>query len=213
MTPTDLLGFFRQEVFDLQAPYLWSDVLILSYIDEAQKQFCRDTWGIPDARSFKITVKDDGTEWYTIDPRILKIRNATRSDNGRKVELIASEKADAYGVRFDGKRGPLRGFVTGLENNTLRTYPISNENIVVNLSVFRLPEDVGASDDLEIELQHQRGLLHWVKHLAYDVQDTETYDKQASDKYKAKHRELCDKVIREQSRAGHEAGTVVYGGL
>lgn len=213
MTPRELLAIFREEVFDTQVPFLWSDNLILGYISEAQKQFCRDTYGIPDARSFKISIKADGTEWYALDPRILKVRSATLADTGRPVALVAAEKANALGVRFDGKQGPVKALVTGLENNYVRAYPVPNAAATVLLLTFRLTDDAGPDDDLEIELQHQRGLLHWTKHLAYDVQDTETYDKQASDKYKGKHKELCEKVIREQSRAGHEAGTVMYGGL
>lgn len=213
MTPRELLAIFREEVFDTQAPYLWSDNLILGYISEAQKQFCRDTYGIPDARSFKIAIKADGTEWYKIDPRIIKVRGATLSDTGRPIAMVPSEKTQAYGILFDGKQGPVKTLVTGLENNTVRVHPVPNVAATISLTTFRITDDVGADDDLEIELQHQRGLLHWTKHLAYSVQDTETYDKQAAEKYEGKHKTLCDKVIREQSRVAKEAGTVVYGGI
>ena len=51
MTNTELLAIFREEVSDLEVPYLWSDTLVYGYIDEAQKQFCRDTYGMLDART------------------------------------------------------------------------------------------------------------------------------------------------------------------
>ena len=76
MTTTELLALFRTEVSDLEAPYLWSDALIYSYIDEAQKQFCRDTYGIADARSYTIDLLTDGTEWYNIDPGSRNVRSS-----------------------------------------------------------------------------------------------------------------------------------------
>ena len=56
MNTTELLAVFRQEVFDLETPYLWSDALVYTYIDEAQKQFCRDTYGIEDSSSFTLAI-------------------------------------------------------------------------------------------------------------------------------------------------------------
>ena len=213
MTNTELLALFRTEVMDLEQPYLWGDSWVYGAIDDAQKQFCRDTWGIADARSFKIAIKSDGTEWYKIDSRILKIRDATFADTGRGVNLIAAEKMAAHNIYFDGKQAPLSALITGLEANTVRTWPVPNVAATVNLSVFRLPADLATGDDLEIDPQHHRHLLHWVKHLAYSIQDSEVYDKNASDKYRAKHDAYCSKALVEQSRASHQASSVVYGGI
>ena len=213
MNTTELLSIFRAEVQDAVQPYLWADDLVYGYIDDAQKQFCRDTYGISDARSFKITMKGDGAEWFKLDPRILKIRSAVLAGTGIAIPLVPVEKMEASGLRFDGKNGRVRALITGLEANTVRTVPIPDIAGVVNLVTFRLPDDVGAGDDLEIEPQHQRALLHWVKHKAYDVQDSEMFDKDASGKYLIKHNECCSKALHEQSRAGHTAGTVIYGGI
>ena len=213
MTTTELLSLFRSEVFDLETPYLWSDALIYSYIDEAQKQFCRDTYGIADARSFKLTIKTDGTVWYTLDPRILKIRDAVDQATGLPIPIVPVEKMLEHSLKFDGTHGQLRALVSGMEENVLRTVPVPNVAAVIELRTFRLPDDVAAGDDLEVASQHHTRLLYWVKHRAYDVQDTETYDKAASDKYKARHDTYCAGVKVEQSRARHSAGTVVYGGI
>jgi hypothetical protein len=194
-------------------PYLWSDDLVYGYIDDAQKQFCRDTYGIPDARSFKVNIRADGTVWYRYDPRILKIRAATLADTGRKVPIVPFEKMDAFGYRFNNTTGPLAALITGLEANVFRAVPIPNQVATINLAVFRLPADAGPGDDLEIEPRHQLGLLHWVKHRAYAVQDTETYDKKASEGYLAKHVLHCARALEDQSRGSHEVGTVIYGGI
>ena len=212
MNTTELLGVFRQEVFDLELPYLWSDALVYSYIDDAQKQFCRDTNGILDSRSFKLKVVP-GTEWYKTDPKILKLRDAVDPATGNLVPIIAVEKMRDNHMRFDGTVAPLKALVAGLEENTLRAWPVPSVAATIELRTYRLPETVAAGDDLEIAEQHHRHLLHWVKHLAYDVQDTETYDKGASEKYEMHHRAYCAKALVEQNRARRPVSTVTYGGI
>lgn len=213
MNTTELLTIFRAEVQDTVQPYLWSDELVYGYIDDAQKQFCRDTYGIADARSFRLSIKADGTEWYKLDPRIIKLRSAYDSSDGKEIELLASEKMSVSGRRFDGAEGRTKALVLGLEDNTVRTWPKPNVAMTIELRTFRMPSEVGAGDDLEIDPQHHRYLLHWVKHLAYDVQDSQTYDKQSSDKYRAKWDNYCAKSKLDQSRARRPVSTVTYGGI
>lgn len=212
MTTTELLAIFRQEMFDVELPYLWSDALVYTYIDDAQKQFCRDTYGIADARSFKINILADGTEWYKTDVRILKIRSIIRSDTGRDIPLVPVEKMDGD-MRFDGALGPVKALVSGLEKNVLRAWPKPNQAATLELRTFRLPTTVGTGDDFEVDDQHVLPLLFWVKHKAYDVQDGETFDRNASDKFRARHDAYCAAVKNEQSRAMHPVGVVNYGGL
>lgn len=213
MNTTELKDIFRQEVFDLQLPYLWSDSLIYTYIDDAQKQFCRKTYGIEDARSFKITIKSDGTEWYTIDPLILKIRSATNATTGADISLIAAEKMATAGLRFDGKVGPLRALVTGLEKSAVRAHPVPNTAVTVNLSTFRLPNDIAAGDDFEIDPQHVLPLLDWVKCKAYRVQDAETNNPKKAMEHEQVFEAYCAKAKVEQSRARRPVSTVTYGGI
>ena len=213
MNTTELALLFRSEVFDLEEPYLWSDALVYAYIDEAQKQFCRDTYGIADARKFKINVLANGTEWYKTDPRILKIRGLVDSATGREVPLIPIEKMAAHGMKFDGTAGPLRALISGLEDNVLRAWPKPNSASTVELRAFRISEDVVVGDDFEIDPRHHRYLLYWVKRLAYDVHDSEVFDPKAVEKNLGLHNAYCARVKTEQDRAMHPAGTVVYGGI
>ena len=213
MNTSELLKIFRQEVQDTAQPYLWADELVYGYINDAQKQFCRDTFGIADSRSFKLQIRADGTEWYSLDPRIIKLRGAFDVATGNEIPLIASEKMATSGIKFNGALGVVKALVMGLEDNAVRTWPKPNAAMTLELRTFRMPSDVGAGDDLEIDPQHHRYLLHWVKHLAYDVQDSQTYDKQASDKYRAKWEAYCSKSKLDQSRARRPVSTVTYGGI
>jgi hypothetical protein len=212
MTTTELLAIFRQEVFDTAAPYLWADSLIYTYIDEAQKQFCRDTYGIEDARSFTIVTKTDGTVWYAIDPQILKIRDAVLTSTGADVPLIAVEKMRDNNMKFDGAVGSIRAFVTGMEKGYLRAYPIPNTVATVELRTFRLPNDVASGDDFEIDPQHHLPLLYWAKHKAYSVQDTDTFDVKKAKEFEDKFATYCAKAKVEQSRVRRPVSVVAYGG-
>lgn len=213
MNTTELLAVFRSEVFDLEAPYLWSDSLIYTYIDDAQKQFCRDTYGIEDARSFKLTIKADGTVWYAIDPMIVKLRDAIDPATGNDVPMIAIEKMRENNMKFDGTVGPLKALVTGMEKGMVRAYPIPNVASTVELRTFRLSNDVVAGDDFEIDPQHVMPLLYWVKAKAYAVQDADAYDPKKAKENEAKWDAYCAKAKVEQSRVRRPVSTVTYGGL
>ena len=235
MTTTELLAIFRAEVFDEALPYLWSDALVYGYIDDAQKQFCRDTYGIADSRSFRLNLSA-GTEWYTLDPKILKLRDAINPATGGEIPIIAVEKMAENNLRFSAPytsaqlaaviaasaanvladpswTAPVSALISGMDDGMLRTLTVPTGPSTIELRTFRLPETVVAGDEFEIAEQHHRHLLNWVKHLAYDVQDTETYNKGASQDYARKHFEYCAKAKAEQSRARRPVSTVTYGGI
>lgn len=211
MNTTELRDIFRSEFFDTEAPYLVSDLLVYTYLDEAQKMFCRLTEGIEDGRKFKLEVKA-ATEWYTLSKSILKLRRASDAATGRPVPPVAAELIDQLDIRFDGRVGPLKAMVTGIEKGKVRVWPVPVEDVTVQLEVFRLPNTIGEGDDLEIDEQHHLALLLWVTHKAYAIHDTETYDRAKSEDFEFRFRAYCAAARAEQGRARHSAGNVMYGG-
>ena len=213
MTTTELLALFRYEVSDQEAPYLWSDALVYGYIDEAQKQFCRDTYGIEDARSFTLSILADGTIWYRIDPRILKIRSAMNAATGEPIDLTTPENLANRGLVLDTATGTVRRLITGLQKGMVRAHPVPNAAMSISLFVFRMPDEIVAGDDFEIDEQHVRNLLSWVKYRAYNVHDSEVYNPKLADQYRGEFAGYCARALIEQSRLNHTAGTVAYGGI
>lgn len=218
MNSTEALDIFREEMNDVEVPPLWSDGLLYRYLDDAQKMFCRLTEGIEDSSTAgicRITV-EEGTDWYPISTKILKVREAVDTSTGRSFDIVNMEKASLQGVRFDGKPGALKLFVTGLEKSKLRAWPMPNAGATVELRVFRLPlEDITDVGDQEFEIdeQHHMALLLWVKHRAYGKEDAEAFDRRKSDDFEARFRAYCSEARKEQERARRSTGTVVYGGL
>lgn len=218
MTSSELHDHFRREVSDTKKPYLWSSADIYSWINDAQTMFCRETEGIEDASTVSICRINvvPATEWYTISPKIVKLRRVTRVDTGRVVPVVNMEKAPSYGIRFDGRPGPLKVLVTGFEKHKLRAGPTPNETVTLELAVFRLPlETITDAGDqaLEIDEQHHLSLIEWVKHKAYLKDDAETYDRRRSDEAGARFFAACAKAKIEQVRARREVSTVLYGGI
>ena len=225
MDTTQLLDLFRSDTMDTVIPYLWSDTEIFSYMDDAQKMFCRLQGGISDSSSSTTVISATAGEPFAdVSPLILKIRLATRASDGRRLEILNFEDLEGrmaeedYGYRasyrLDNHQGEVRAIVVGMETNKVRLVRIPEEDQEINLTVYRLPHTTLASkgQDLEIDEQHHRYLLYWMKHLAHQKQDAETYDRGRSDTFRAEFLAYCDQAKAERERREHKYRTVAYGG-
>lgn len=208
MSVDELITLFRKEVADKSDPPLWDDSLVAEYIDEAQKQFCRDTWGLEDSRSFKIKTLA-GIEWYKLDQKILRLLGATKS--GVPVPITTVEQSPE--IRFDGRTGATKAIIKGLQRNQLRLWPIPTEETIIELRTLRISNTVGEGDDLEIDEQHHRSLILWAKHKAYNVQDSEMYDKTLSEKFAAEFKAYCSDAKRAQGRLRRHIAVVQFRGI
>lgn len=214
---TDLLNQFRLDVVDGEAPYLWSDPEVYTYLDDAQKMFARLTGGIQDATNTDVTEIDFaiGDVWVALHPSILKIRTLYRLSNGAPVEVVNFEDLQERRIRFDGNPGVLKYFVIGMEDFKARLHPVPNVADSLQLMVDRLPlTDI--TDDgqtLEIAAQHHLNLLMWMKHKAYEKQDAETMDKTKSVGFEQQFRIYCAAAKVEKDRAKHKTRVVAYGGI
>lgn len=216
MTSEELLDLFRSEMDDQEETYLWADTEVYGYIDDAQNMFCRLTDGIADATSSDVVDIDVpiATDWVDLNPAILKIRGATRTSDGRPLEVVNYEDMDARGLRFDGRTGPIEFLIVGEEEDKARVYPIASVADAIKLLTFRRPLITIDSDmPLEIGSQHHRHLLLWVKHLAYLKQDAETFNRSKSNEFEARFQSYCDQVKEEQRKKRHKVRVVAYGGL
>lgn len=211
MNATELHDLVRMEIRDQELPYLVDSPTVYTYIDAAQVEFCRRTEGIEDARTFGLSVVAD-TEWYDIDPKVLKLRRAYDTSTGRPVDVVNLERCEQKGIRFDGRKGPLKALIAGAEKNMVRAWPVPAEATQIQLEVFRLPKTV--TEDrvrLEIDPQHHYYLLDWVKYLVFSTYDSDLTDRRAAETHHAKFMAYCARAKAEQGRARHSAGAVQYG--
>lgn len=217
MTPSEVKTLFRSEMKDAVAPYLWSDADVYTYIDDAQKMFCRLTDGISDATTaevVEIPVAADAT-WLDSHPSILKIRAATRDSDGAPLEVVNFEDLASRGIRLDGRKGPVRTLITGMQENKLRLASVASVVDTIRLLVFRLPliDVTDGEGPFEVAPEHHIHLLYWVKRCALLKQDAETFDKSKAEDFEVMFRAYCAQAKAEQQRKRHKVRTVAYGGI
>lgn len=216
MNAEELYTRLRVDLDDVALPYLWSSGELYSYLDSAQKTFCRLTQGIPDTIPLPLVTD---SEWYPRDKRILKIRGATRlRDNimlGRPVRVIDyATQANECGY-FDSRSGPVSDLVDSQRKGFLRAYPIPNHGATIELSVFRLPNTIedGSDDELEVDEMHHLFLIDGAMMMAYRKHDADTLDKTKAAEAEARFRGYCAESKQQQERNEFQPGTVRYGGL
>lgn len=215
MTAGELLQLFRFEFADTEQPYLVSDEVALSYINDAQQMFCRLCWGIASARGNSLRLRS-GKPWYELPEGTLDVSDAWYG--GRLLTVLPAGRMHEYGLSLGDTRGGQPRFVVlGLDAGYARLFPepdASCDGTTVELHIYRLPtviEDKG--DELEIEPQHHRHLLMWVKSLAFGALDADVYDPNKSAEFEARFKEYCKQAALERTRATHPPGYVAYGGL
>lgn len=233
MTPEELENLFRLDVEDTDTDDpLWSSEEVYSYMDNAQKIFSRETDYFSDVTTPEITQIDflAGDEFVKVDSRITLIRGARLSSSSKDIEPITHSNmdialytADAYSSSFSNTNwttatGTPAYIVTDMEHNKLRLVPIPVEDDTLKLHVYRLPLESLTEDSSDFEIEedeYQRGLLFYMKYLAYMKNDSDAYSSALSDKSFSLWNnfiETSKRYLRRQ-RFSSTKGTIRYGGL
>lgn len=213
MNSTTLLEYWRAQIVDQNRRYLWSDDEAFVYMNEAQSMLCRLTQGISDATTPEVVTVPivTGEIFAPTHESILNFRQAVLVSTGRPLDI----KNHTEIKRWDNTIGTVSQMIIGLENHKVRWNYTPAVDDEVTLLVFRLPLTTidNFDQDLEVEPKHHASLTFWMSHLAYLKQDTETFDKQASDRAKANFEAYCFQVTAEQERYKQKPRSIAYGGI
>jgi len=224
---TELLELFRADINDVALPNLWSDEEIFAYMSDAYMQFWRLVEGIGDMTSDEATlvVAAEGEEFSDLHPSILHIREAHRVADARKLVVTnaqqlplltsGSDYGNTRSLLMDATQGIPAVAVIGLERNKVRWCPVPDQDYDVRLLVYRLPLEGITGDNQELEeldAMHHIHLLKWMRSLAYQKQDAETFDRGKSAEAESRFREYCGQVKREWDRYRAKPGFTAYGG-
>ena len=201
---------FREETMDEQLPYLWSDSLILRYLDEAQTEFCRRTEGIEDSTSSICAINvPAGADSVAISPKILKVRSVTVADTGRALE-ISSIEAERDHAHLPA--GEPRTIVLKLNARKALIMPAAERDVVLKLDVMRLPLTPIESpvDEVELDGMYDGTLMHYALYRAYSRPDPESMDRTRADYFLQTFERECARASREQGRARKGGGTTSF---
>ena len=235
MTPEELRDLFRSDVEDTdELDPLWSETEVYQYMDQAQKYFARETDYFTDVSTAAIVnaAVTAADPFVTIDPRITKLRGARLSD-GTKVTPVKYDDIDRVGyardaydtmqfsnnINWESDTGVPRFAITDMEDDKLRLVPIPTANDTLNLRVYRLPleditEDCNTSFEIT-EYEYQRGLMYYMKYLAYQKNDSDVYNAELAAEALSQWGDFIGRVRRalDRKRFGSTTGVVRYGGL
>ena len=230
MTSDDLYALFRSDVVDAVAPYLWSDIEVWNYMNDAYRMFFRLTGGIPDAITPSVTQVPlvAGNAYSSVSSLILRFNSAYLTSDGTDLKIVNGTQLPKIGTTDygsmvaaarDNSSGPVRYMQTNVAKDqyggTVRWIRIPAVNDTVQLDVYRLPLDTvttGFGFD-ELDEMHHEALMLWMKARAYGKQDAETFDRGRRDDYEKKFRDYCTDAKAELRRYKGHVMSVAYGGL
>lgn len=226
MNAGELYDTFRSNVVDTAKPYLWKDVEVYQYMDAAYKAFVRLTGGIADFTSDACAIDVvTGEPLVDLHPSVLRVMSATKRSDSQPLEIINSTdvgrmRSVDYGqikrLVLDNKQGPIRYFLIGMQRGKARLIQSPLEPDTIDLHIYRLPLDSVIDDTHplnEVDADHHIYLLDWMKHLAYNKHDADTYDPNKSEVSRVRFETYCAKMKAEWERYKHKSRSVVYGGL
>lgn len=190
MTLSELLDYVRIDLLrdksDLvsgSTDRLFSDELIVRYLDEAQKLFCRRTYALVDNSSdlAEISISEDEPE-YELDPLILFVYSARISTESYPLADLTFGYIPTYSTDCTGLP---TAYSLDEANRIIRFYPIPDASYTVKLRIARLPSADLTLDDLdaspEIDAQYHLDLGDFAAYRCLQNNDIDGSDKGTAD--------------------------------
>lgn len=180
MTLAQLLAEFRVDADDRTAGYLFADVDITRWLNEAQEEACLRAdllFESSDEEMCAVYVYPQERS-YALDDRWTRITQAFMPVDGttRELRLTSREELDRTQPGWRNHTNPptaLMLFDTRVELDSYTTAPVA-----LMLEGFRLPlaPMMAATDTPEIGRTHHRRLVDWALYRGYSVPDSEVFN-------------------------------------
>jgi len=158
---------------------------MLDYANEAVNEACMRGRLLVDSDTTAICriAVSEGKAVYAYDPRILSIRRISLASNGKALKKAVAWELDEKYPLWDAMTGPVDHIVTGMDREKIRLFKIPTEADTLKLTVVRLPlRELAKNEDVpEINARFHRSLILYMKHKAYNNQDSEAFDKNRAD--------------------------------
>ena len=199
-----LAGAFRADMRDDVAPYLWSDAELIRYINEGVRQLCIRAWGIRDI----VDITFDGETAQTLPPQMLKIKKVHSTLSGKTISVVSvDEEPDLFVVK--PRKAEPDKLVVGAQEGKIMPIPGTSAPLVLKFVCTRLPltpiTSVQVDQATELPPDASEGVILYMRHLAYDKMDAETYDQGKSEAMGKKFASFADQYRHQYERREHNA--------
>lgn len=222
-TAEEVMLRFRREVDDRlsdptdtsdDADRLWENAEIYQYMNEAQYEVARATRGLLRNSTLAVTAGNPYVTVYGL-LEVLSLESAStyqrleeRNDSERVA--VGSDYGISYASFSDSSTGTPRYYSLDKMANRIRLTPVPVADDTFNLTAIALPRTEIEDGDDELPFSDPKDIrlvLHYMKALAYDKQDTDVLDRPLSEAFRAKftleaaERELELERLRSRPRA------------
>lgn len=179
----------RRDIKDTVKPYLVSDDDLDDMINEAEVEAARRAFLLVDSTSVAASVDlSAGDLGADLHPSVIYIRRARLASVGRPLLPRVARSMDEMNPHWEEAEAstPIV-FVPDWQTGYIRTWPPTNQDDTINMTVVRKPLSSMDADDDEPEIRehYHLMLLDWVKFRVYSIQDNDLYDPRKADKHEA----------------------------
>jgi hypothetical protein len=196
----------------------WSNEELTRFINEALRKACRGSYLIKDYQAaFDISVVAD-TNNYSIDSRIIKIKEARLLSTGKRLEPLELEEIWDNTFWEDTSDTP-QGYIIDHKVNTITLYPNPIVDDTVKFIAYReemAPLDWDNEDgEPEIAERYQLDILHYAAFMAFMKDEANTLDpNKAKDHLALFTAEFSSNSAHAETRRGRSRNRgVAYGGI
>lgn len=188
MTRDQLIKEFRLLIQDEVAPYLFSQPVVMGWLDEAQREAAVRARLLHESSNPAICEigVEVGESSYPLHPALYEIdhlsylQNGQPEDTRRTVALVSATELDHMLPGWRKKQG--RPLYAVQHDTTIRLAPTPDAAGELSLEGFRLPLEGAA--EIEINAAHHQRLVDWMLLRAYSLPDSETLDLGRAEKAK-----------------------------
>lgn len=224
MTVNELIALFRTETADIEAPYLWAEDEVITYLNDAYVMLTRFLGGVADSTSALCTVAyTSGATSISLDPAIIRVSRAFRLSDGVELSIIENTDTplvrDAAGnltlLRAGSSSGVVQYMIMGADPQVAVLHPTPNASGSVRMQLRRIPVTplvVGTGTPTDVRSEHHIHLLKWMKSMAYRKQDAETFDMDRAQLNEALFMQYCSQAVHEQERMRRKSRTSLRSG-
>lgn len=190
MKAEEVIRTFREEAHDTVLPFLWSDALVMSYLDQAQNEAARRSRCLRDAStaavcSYRIIAGNPFVKLHAsvIQANYVEVQYADVEADPQTTthcELKGRTTRDMEMVDADWRHctGAPRYFLMDVETGKMRLDKIPTRDAVLKIECARLPLKClrEPEDCIEIPDKYAPDLIYWMLFRAYSKKDSDTQD-------------------------------------